>query len=91
MTKKKHKPNPRTEVAQRRAISKWLADGGVSFGLEACNGTMTVHAYDMDADSERLRRLPMAIFDLKDCYRKRQPLKGITKKIRRVLQPQRKR
>ncbi len=82
MKKKKH--NPKSEAAQREAIrNKW----DNLWTVHATDETVEVVAYvRLDGEEVALVR-----FDLRDCYRKRAPLKGITKALRKVVQPKRKR
>jgi len=76
----RHKPE--TEAAQRDALERmgeldWVLKSDVA------KTTKVVVAY------EQTGRIT-AIFDLRDCYKKRAPLKGITKAVRRAVQPRRK-
>lgn len=78
---KKH--DPRSEAAQRRLI-KALKEGDVYTNRSFLNA-YTVQF--IDAVNGEL----LAIFDLRDCYRKRQPLKGIKKAFNKAIAPKRKR
>jgi hypothetical protein len=85
MKAKKH--DPKSEAAQREALREpyhWV------WQLDATEGV--VRAYDRTFDSKgRERDIVLAIFDLRDCYRKRAPLKGVTKALRKAIAPKRKR
>ena len=89
MTKKKtRKRNPRSERAMKAAVENrrsyhWvLATGrGDHKFIEvyrSYSNWLTKHDEP-----------PIAIFDLRDCYRKRQPLTGITKRLRRAVRSKR--
>lgn len=70
----------KTEAAQRRAM-KLLIQGKAyrTFG----NKDWEIKVYS----PVRL----IAVFDLRDCYQKRQPLSGISKRVRAAVQPRGKR
>ncbi len=72
----KTKRNPRSEVAQREAFKNRK---NVSLCIVHTEKTIEVHASS--------GTITYAIFDIRDCFRKRQPLTGITKKIRKAIQP----
>lgn len=77
--------SPNSEAAQRWAIKhrdilNW-AGLAIMQNLEA---EPTIYAWSEDGGDL------VAIFDLRDCYRKRQPLKDITKKLRKAIAPRRK-
>ncbi|HXF28950.1 MAG TPA: hypothetical protein VN457_03805, partial [Chlamydiales bacterium] len=78
MRKLKKKHDPRSEAAQRAAIKAY--DAGIGWIGFSGTGPAPI-VYILRGETEVL-----AIFDLRDCYRKRQPLKGITKKLRKAIQ-----
>lgn len=80
--KKAKKRNPRSEAAQREALKKLYYS---SVRIAWLEGGEDYEIY-IKEDEE-----VVAIFDLRDCYRKRKPLTGITKKLRSAIQPRRKR
>lgn len=84
--KKTKKHNPRSEAAQREAIKR-LAEPGVD--LKWLAGGEDYEIYAIQALGGTQNEV-IAIFDLRDCYRKRKPLTGITKTMRKVIQPRRK-
>lgn len=80
MKKKKH--NPRSEAAQREALrdpTRW------QWQLDRVGGIVEV--WDLSGLNDEL----IAVFNLRDCYRKRKPLKGIMKATRKAIQPRGKR
>ncbi len=79
---KKRKHDPRSEAAMREAIKLWLKQDAELTVRHKQIGTCEL---EIEKNNETL-----AIFDLRDCYRKRQPLKGITKAVRKAVQPRRK-
>lgn len=68
----------RTEAAQRRAI-KLYQEGEFRIVPQHLPNTVELHALPRGSTET------VAIFDIRDCYRKRKPLKGITKKLRKAL------
>lgn len=93
-SQKQTKHDLRSEAAQREAIrlakeSKvYFKDEKVYFKDES-DGMHYNHSpfvYALRTWSDEL----IAIFDLRDCYRKRAPLKGITKAVRKAVQPRKK-
>lgn len=84
--KKPRKQDPlRTEAAIKRAVKIWAASN-VKFG-KWCHLTTVADEPYCVAIGDSTGRL--AIADLRDLYRKRQPLKGITKAMRKMVQPKR--
>lgn len=75
------KYDPRSEAAQREACR--LLKSGDAHRYFSLGETFTVHVAELNKD-------PIAIFDLRDCYRKRQPLKGIKKAFNKAIAPKRK-
>lgn len=71
----------KTEAAQRRAI-KLMNDGLAYIAVSNAHSPIL----EVRADSKTI-----ALFDLRDCYRKRAPLKGIQKTMRKAVQPKKKR
>jgi hypothetical protein len=87
MKTKAKKVDPlRTEKAMREACS-WLRTGSACTHRAKFGTEITVRKMVNGAPSAA----PIAIFDLRDCYRLRAPLKGVTKAIRKAIQPKRKR
>lgn len=84
-TKRARKHNVRSEAAMRKAIKKWTTEKPVCREHSLTDdGYPIVNFYDgFHINEDKL----IAIFDLRDCYRKRQPLKGITKAVRKAVQP----
>lgn len=81
MTKPKAKSkkwNPKSEAAMRKAIRD---RAGLEWQLFIFQSIVQATGSDGELIAE---------FDLRDCYRKRQPLKGITKAMRKAVQPKRK-
>lgn len=82
------KRDPRSEAAQKEAV-RLLKRNTVNecaaypYFVEEPGST---EVQILRGDTEEV----IAIFDLRDCYRKREPLKGITKKFRKAIQPKRK-
>ncbi len=82
--KKGKLPNPRSEASQARAIRRWAKNRHSVYPIIDTSGeTICVRLYDSGKSD------PLAEFDLRDCYRKRQPLTGIEKKLRATVQPKR--
>lgn len=78
----KRKRSVRSEAAMREAM-KHLRH--LHWDIFIGPKTVRVEAY---AEHD-MRVQTVAVFDLRDCYRKRAPLKGITKKLRKAIQPKR--
>lgn len=77
------KKNIRSEAAMREALKLFVknqASRGYGFGKNYSK----VYFYDTTQNPELI-----AIFDLRDCYRKRSPLKGIKKALSKAIQPKR--
>jgi hypothetical protein len=71
----------RTEAAMRKAV-RLYEKGLVSFTWESSEDMrLEIEAYEVDTGNK------IAIFDLRDCYQKRSPLKGITKAVRKAISP----
>lgn len=84
MKKKAKKHDPRSEAAQRAACKK-LKNGRAHIELWSDEA---VGMYEIAISNTYLDKV-LAIFDLRDCYRKRKPLTGIMKKVRKAVQPKR--
>lgn len=78
LTKQARKHDPKSEAAMRRAIRD---RGGLEWRLFIFQSVVQATGSDGELIAE---------FDLRDCYRKRAPLKGITKAMRKAVQPKRK-
>lgn len=78
------KRDPRSEAAMREAIRRHIDKGDVIWDVCWSEDSTFVTA------STPNDREYIAIFDLRDCFRKRAPLKGIAKKMRKAIQPRRK-
>lgn len=76
--------NPRSEAAQREAIRN---RDSLFFDVTVGPRSVVVTAHELVSCSDE----PVAVFDLRDTYRKRAALTGITKKIRKAIQPKAKR
>ena len=72
--------NHRSEVAQREAC-RLLRRGEATKSFACYEKPFEIHVYkDVGKKWEKV-----AIFDLRDCYRKRRPLKGVTKAMRKAI------
>lgn len=83
--KKIKKHDPRSEAAQREVFKDREFFIWHTYHTKS---TIEIHALGTLALGNPGQAV--AIFDLRDCYRKRQPLKGITKAVRKAIQPNRK-
>lgn len=87
MTRKRTKRDPlRTEAAIKKAVKRW-AECNTTFNKGWCHLTTTSDEPFCVTISDSSG--PLAIADLRDLYRKRQPLRGITKAVRSAVQPKR--
>lgn len=84
MPKKSKKHNPRSEAAQRFAVKSFMA-GDAFMEENRAKLYPSVNIHVVGGSNELL-----ATFDLRDCYRKRAPLKGIKKAMTKAIQPKRK-
>lgn len=88
--KKKH--NPRSEAAQKNAIGK-LGQPGISVnspmnsGWASVNDKLKPTEIAIVDDYKDEDKWILAIFDIRDCYRKRQPLMGINKALKKAIRP----
>jgi hypothetical protein len=85
MPKLKRKRNPRSEAAMREAVRLLLKDEAKCW-IKHGNGAPT----EVEISSGREGAELLAIFDLRDCYRKRAPLTGVTKKLKAAIRSKRK-
>lgn len=80
------KRNPRSEAAIKEAV-KMLSEGRVHCinGGYAENKKLKNYELQFYLDGDKVSSPPIAIIDLRDFYRKRAPLKGITKAVRKAV------
>lgn len=79
---KSKKRNPRSEAAMREAGKLMrLVPKTWDMGLKVSREPFILEYH-------AIGRL-IAIFDLRDCYRKRKPLKGVAKELKKVMQRRR--
>ena len=77
--KQGRKRDPRSEASQRAALRR-IKQGSAFRQLGDGEERHIVRVYETNAPGALL-----AIFDLRDCYRKRAPLKGIKKKLGEIV------
>ena len=90
MPEKKH--DPRSEAAQREAIKK--LKGGACVVPHWSNTELNLKPFEIAITKDTDVDEPVevyAIFDLRDCFRKRSPLTGYMKSQRKAVQPKRRR
>ena len=87
---KAKKRNPRSEAAQREAIRLWNKCCVILIPIPCTTQIKAEISSLGSASTNRPYREIVAIFDLRDCYRKRAPIKCITKAVRKAIQPRRK-
>jgi len=73
----------RTEAAIKKAVEKW-GMGGAGLRDYDLSGFLKLTSYDVVFYR---REKVIAIADLRDLYRKREPLRGITKAVRGAVHP----
>lgn len=87
---KQIKHNRRSEAAQREGC-KALGNktGYIAYQIEIDEKPFYLQRWELAVISTKGHGI-IAIFDLRDCYRKRAPLKGINKAFKKAIQPKRK-
>lgn len=81
--KRTKKHDPRSEAAQREAIKQRK-----NLSFEPCSYPDRIEVQAIMFMNGAYETV--AIFDLRDCYRKRSPLKGIKKAFNKAIAPKRK-
>lgn len=82
---KKVKSYSTSEASQKRALAMYLKDRRSHYyAVYVDNDETMVLEFIRERDQKSV-----AIFDLRDCFRKRQPLKGVTKEVAKLMRKRR--